>query len=289
MGVILIATLGTEAQVVTATLDLLFQRGVWIEEVIALHTALSDSPDELTSPIGSAVELLSEAFRTSPYHGRVRLTLVPFLDRFGKPLQDVDTPQATEAAFRCLYNQVRCAKQASHQVHLAISGGRKVLSLFAMSTAQLLCDEGDCIWYLHSAGDFLASKRLHPQPGDQVQLIPVPFLLWSQVSPVLSGLGEVEDPYEALKKARNQKLAERREQARSYLLGSLTPAELRVVSALAQEGLTDHQIAERLSLSPRTVEQHLRSAFIKAANHWELPSVTRAQLIVLLTPHFALE
>ena len=44
--------------------------------------------------------------------------------------------------------------------------------------------------------------------------------------------------------------------------GSLTPAELRVVR-LAEQGLTNPQIGERLFVSPRTVSTHLSHAFAK--------------------------
>jgi predicted ATPase/DNA-binding CsgD family transcriptional regulator len=48
----------------------------------------------------------------------------------------------------------------------------------------------------------------------------------------------------------------------SPLLGDLTPRELQVLRLLA-EGLTNAQIAERLSLSPKTVSSHLVSIFGK--------------------------
>lgn len=43
---------------------------------------------------------------------------------------------------------------------------------------------------------------------------------------------------------------------------NLTPAERRVI-ALVSEGLTNINIAERLSVSPRTVQRHLYSVFRK--------------------------
>lgn len=75
-------------------------------------------------------------------------------------------------------------------------------------------------------------------------------------------------------------------QARSFVLGALTPAEERVVSLLVREGLSDRQLAARLNLSTRTVEQQLRSAYGKAADHWELDSVNRAQLISILNLYY---
>jgi hypothetical protein len=56
------------------------------------------------------------------------------------------------------------------QVHLSIAGGRKTMAVFGMTAAQLLFDEHDRLWHLFSGGEFLVSKRLYPQPGDEVRL-----------------------------------------------------------------------------------------------------------------------
>ena len=84
-----------------------------------------------------------------------------------------------------------------------------------MATAQLLFYEGDHLWHLYPGGEFLESKRLHPQPGDQVHLIAIPVILWSQASPVFTDLKEIEDPFDAVERARQLKLGEKVEQARS--------------------------------------------------------------------------
>ena len=55
------------------------------------------------------------------------------------------------------------------------------------------------------------------------------------------------------------RFAEQRAQA---LPGGLTAREVEVLRLVA-EGLTDAQVAERLTLSPRTVSQHLRSVYNK--------------------------
>lgn len=283
---IMIATLGSEAQVVTAVFDILTRRGYSIAEVWAAHTSGETAEGDV---ITAAVDRLRQAFAEPPYFSRTSLQLVLMTDENSRPLTDVDTPHAMRAAFRCLYRLARQAKLDGRQVHWAISGGRKPLSLFAMSAAQMLCDEDDHLWYLVSSGEFLASKRLHPLPDDQATLIEVPFLTWSRVSPVWLGLGETDDPFEALEQARHLRTLERLEAARSYLLGSLTAGERRVVELLARYGLSDAEIAGRLTLSPRTVEQHLRAAYQKAANHWELADVSRAQLVALVNVYYAIQ
>ena len=122
-----------------------------------------------------------------------------------------------------------------------------------------------------------------------MHLIPIPVILWGQVSPILTDLSQVDDPYEAVERIRRLQLVEKVEQSRVYILGSLTAAERRVVELLVRDGLSDQELAERLVLSPRTVEEHLRSAYRKADAHWELVSVNRNKLISLLNLYYSLQ
>jgi CRISPR-associated Csx14 family protein len=280
---VLIATLGTEAQVVTAALDLLLEQSESIDDVSVVHTVAPGTD------ISRAVNRLREAFAIPPYIDQIHLNLVPLIDKEDQPLADIETPQAARVAFRALYKHVLDAKRSQKRVHLSIAGGRKSLAVYGMTTAQLLFDEGDRLWHLYSGGDFLESKRLHPEPGDRVHLIDIPVILWGQVSPVLTDLNEIEDPFEAVERVRQLRLGEKLEQARSFVLGSLTAAERRVVDLLVREGLSDIEIAERLVLSPRTVEGQLRSAYRKAADHWALEEVKRAGMIALLNLYYNLE
>jgi CRISPR-associated Csx14 family protein len=278
---VLIATLGTEPQVVTAALDLLLAQGVVISRVQVLHSVAPGTP------IARAVETLQEVFHGRDYTPPVPLDLQP-ASAGDQPLADVETPQASTAAFCCLYRLVHRAKRAGERVHLSIAGGRKNLAIYGMVTAQMLFDAQDCLWHLYSGGDFLASKRLHPLPGDDVHLLPIPVLLRSYISPALTGLRDVEDALAAVEHLRRIEVEERLAQARAFVNGSLSGAEQRPVALLVQQGLADAEIAAHLNLSPRTVEQHLRSAYGKAADHWELEDVSRTQLVALLSLYYAM-
>lgn len=281
MSTTLIATLGTEPQVVTAVIDLLTQQGERLTNIEVIHTSGGDPA------LTAAVNTLQEAFSQPPYRGEILASFIPLVDESGQPLADVQTPAAARSAFRTIYASIRAAKLSGRKVHLSIAGGRKTMALYGMTAAQLLFDEEDRLWYLFSAGEYLASKRLHPRPGDDVSLVPVPIILWTKYSPLGSELRTIEDPYEALRRVEELRLQEKREAARTFVLGSLTPAERKVVEVLVKEGLSDQEIGDRLVLSPRTVEQHLRSAYCKAAAHWEVESVNRAQLVGLLQWYYA--
>lgn len=268
----LIATLGTEPQVVTAAYDLLSAKGENIRSVQVVHTRAMEPA--LDRAVAVLRDLSSKSFP---------LFLVPLTDSHGFPLADVETPAASESVFRTLYKLVWEAKREGLRVHLSIAGGRKTLAVFGMTVAQLLFDDDDHLWHLFSAGEFLASKRLRPEPGDDVHLLDVPMIRWGQVSPVLWPLAGVSDPYEALERVRSLQLEEKREVARSFFLGVLTQGERRVVELLVREGLSDVALGRKLGISPRTVEQHLRSAYDKAAAHWQLEQITRPQLVALLS------
>jgi len=69
-----------------------------------------------------------------------------------------------------------------------------------------------------------------------------------------------------------------RRRTASFGWDALTPAELDV-ARLAAEGLTNKQIAEKLFVSPRTVQNHLSKAFGK------LGVKTRAELAAEAARH----
>jgi len=279
-GAVLIATLGSEAQVVTAALDLLRRKGEQIGRVEVVHTTAPGTP------VGEALARLQGEFAGNPDLAGVTLQLRALRTTRGQLLEDVETPEAARVAFRALYAAVRAAKLDGLRVHLCIAGGRKTMAVFGMAAAQLLFEPDDRLWHLHSWGAFLESKRMHPEAGDEVHLVSIPLILWGQVSPLLAGLDQVADPYEAVEKVQRSQLHQRYSAARAFVRSALTEAEERVVEALVRSGGSDARIAANLHLSPRTVERHLRSAYQKAAECWELETVSRTHLIALLNIYY---
>ncbi len=273
---VLLATLGTEAQVVTAAWSLLRAQG---EPIHAIEVLLTQAP-----AIRAAARRLEQAAAQKPLFPPLRF--VPLQDAQGRPLHDVITEADTRAAFTAIYRRLRAHKAQGHRVHFLIAGGRKPLALFGMAVAQLLFDAEDRLWHLYSAGDFLESKRLFPAPQDQVQLVPLPVVPWHRLAPALVALEGVEDPWQAVQRAWQLTLNERLARARRFVEEHLTEAERRVVALLVREGLSDRDLAARLHMSERTVGRHLSSAYTKAAAFWGLDRVQRAQLVALLHLYF---
>jgi len=272
----LIATLGNKPQVVTATLALLRQDGHVIEKVIVLHPVTPDSYGD------DAVQTLRQAFNAPPYANKTELNLIPIMDEKGLPFLEMENPQAIKGVFDTLYRCVWQEKQHNRRIHLSLAGGCKTLSIFAMVTAQLLFDDSDYLWHLHAGRDFLASSQLFPADTDHVHLISIPVLLRSFISPALTDLRDVPDPFEALEQIHRQDMRKKLRQGHDFVSQHLTKSEERVVALLVKEGLSSVEIASRLNNSKRTVENHLLIVCQKAAAHWEMPSVNRMQLITLL-------
>jgi CRISPR-associated Csx14 family protein len=276
----LIATLGSEAQVVTLTLDHLRESGERVERVVVVHTAAP------AGPVAEAMPRVRAEFESGYYAPAIELQTLQLNSAAG-PLTDVDTADGSAVAFKAIYQAVRAEKLAERRVHLSIAGGRKTMSVFGLAAAQMLFDQSDRLWHLVSYGRLLDEKRMHAQPGDDLSLVEIPVILWSAVSPVLTDLREVDDPFVAVERQRNLKVQEAIDEARAFVLGALSPAEKLAIDLLVREGLTDPQIAERLNLSKRTIEKQTGEARAKAAVHWGLESVSRTLLVKLLSVYYA--
>lgn len=278
---VLVATLGTEPQVVTLTLELLLRKGYGISEVVVVHTA-----GEKVRP---ALEALAAHFSGAEGY-RYRAVLVEGED--GRPVCDIESESDVAALLRTLYRTVLAEKRAGRLVHLCIAGGRKPMAVYGMVVAQLLFDEDDRVWHLLSEGWEPGEERvMQPRPGDRVWLVPVPVLRWSTVSPVLTELALRDDPWEAIQAQRAIWREEERRRKREFVEHWLTPAEREVVR-LACMGLGNAAIARRLGKSESTVANQLTSVYAKL-HKWrgfrsDVP-VSRAVLVRELSTYFALE
>jgi CRISPR-associated Csx14 family protein len=250
---ILVATLGTEPQVVTLALDALLGKEVQISRVVVVHTL----PD--TEPIRSSLADLRQEFLTRRYYGDQVLFVPHLLAGASGPLVDVITAQEIDDAFRSMYTLLRQFKLSGYHIHLSIAGGRKTMTLFAMAAAQILFDARDAVWHVVSAPHLLHTRQLHAAHPKDVTLVPVPVVHWGHLRP------------------------EDRTRQQIFMQEVLTPAEREVVQLLVNEGLSNAAIAERLSKSSKTVSHQLTSTYAKLADFYQLPEPPdRTMLLVLL-------
>lgn len=275
----LIATLGSEAQVVTLTIDLLRQQGRDVRQVLVLHTAAN------SAPMQEAVQRLND---TLPKDPRLCFELRVLQNTQGEALRDVDSPEAGVLVCRAVYSAIREIKMANqdpqtrHSIDLCLAGGRKTMSVYAMIAAQLLFEGEDAAWHLFSAGDLLREKRMHWQAGDEASLVSLPLLRYADVAPALFRLIESADPFAALNQAETQARAVRAARAREFWQYTLSPAEKACAKLLLCEGLADKQMAERLKKSRKTIESQLKSIYGKAELFFGVSPITGRVLASLL-------
>jgi CRISPR-associated protein Csx14 len=275
---IVIATLGTEPQVVTLALDQLRQKGYEISAAIVIHTA-----GEVVQP---ALDRLAREFSAM---AAVRYRPVPVEGPHG-PITDIATESDTAALLRTLYHVVRAEKRAGRVVHLSIAGGRKPMAVYGMVVAQLLFDDNDRLWHLLSEGWRPGDEQvMHARPGDRVWLVPVPVLRWSSVSPVMTELALHEDPWEAIQAQRTMRWAEDRRRKREFVEHWLTPAEREVVR-LACAGLDNAAIGRELGKRAKTVANQLTGIYAKL-HEWQGGNapVSRSVLVSTFATYFAAE
>lgn len=273
--IVLLATLGTQPQVITAGVHLLRRSGTAVARVRVFHT------HALT--IRQGLQALERVFLQ---HRLPPLERLPLHNEQGHPLEDVLTEAHMHNVFRIFYRVLDNHKRQGEVVHFLLAGGRKPLALFAMAAAQLLFDEQDRLWHLYSEPRFLESRAWFPHPEDDVRLVPIPLIPWHCMAPATAVLGPVADPWQAVNQARDWGLKARIHRARRFVEAELTSAERQVTALLVREGLGTRELARRLHMSEKTIHNHLNRVYQKAAVFWQLERVQRAQLVALLQPYF---
>ena len=275
---VMIATLGSEPQVITYTLDILGADHK-IDEVVVIHT------DDIN--ISRSIGILHKEF-TNAYPD-VALRPVLITGSSG-PVKDFLTQDDLNGLLGTLYIEVRRIRQSGRRIHMCISGGRKVMAVLAMCVAQLLFGPSDHVWYLITEGWRPGGEqKLHAGKSDKTFLLPVPVLRWNEAEILLRTVAELKDPNEVI--AWYKKLTHRAEEKRNneFVRHWLTRAEREVVR-LACLGFDNATIAAKLGKSEQTVANQLRGVYEKLRELLGFPEYTveRNVLSSRLAPYFSL-
>ncbi len=265
---VLVATLGTQPQVVTLAVDLLAEdEHVVVDEVFVIHTHADKG-----SPVGAAVARLNAEFSNERYRGRrCALQCIPIVRTDGRPVMDIRTPEDAQAAFHATFNTVKACKQQHRTVHLSIAGGRNSMVAYGAATAQILFDADDRLWHIISTETFEQSRALHRETPLDARLSLVPVLSWNALlSQAISAW--TEDPFQAF--AMQRKLAEQQEdQDRKAFLQTLTPREREVLVTFVEYNWNAQEIAQHLHLKSRTVEGYFGQIYEKMRDFYYLREV----------------
>lgn len=242
-----IATLGHEPQVVTIALDELIRRdpAIAFEEAVVIHT------DPLQPGVGDALARLDAEITSGAYASRVKAYRKLLIERDGRPLQDIYNEADAGAAFTAIYREIARHKRGGRIVHFNAAGGRKGMTAYGMASAQILFDADDRLWLLFSSQAFMRQRPqpLHAGADDDVHLIEIPVLRWSNTPPALTALVVFDDPVQALRQQRAMIEEEERARKAEFLETYLQPAEARLAIALVEAPLrTNDQVAIDLRL-----------------------------------------
>lgn len=249
---LLLATLGSEAQVVTLTLDLLRQRGYTIKRLVVLYTGGENSPARESLP------RLENELRTYSDYQHLGYEKVCFMDEGGAPLADILTPDQNRLIFRTTFETLKRLKQGNWIVHFSAAGGRKAMAAYALLSAQFLFDEEDRFWNLWSAPALLEDKRMHARAGE-AELIRLPIPPWH------IGLLRKES-----------------------FIEELPPAERAILRLLAW-GCSDEEIAKARVTTRGTIKTQVESVRNKVRAYFELDEMNvRYFLIREFGPYFDL-
>lgn len=282
MRTILMAPLGPQPQALTFCLALLRRQNVVVDELAVVHTDAEHEP--MRSALARLWPVLAEC------RPRLRVRQYPILAA-GRPLSDVVTAQQARAYLNTFYLALLELKQQRATIHMSVAGVRKLMTMYAMVAAQLLFDEGDRLWHLYTAPEVIQRGEFWPRPGDETMLVEVPVLRWSAAAPVLTRLGAITDPWDAVHEQEEQRRRTALALAATFVEQRLTRAEREVAALVMTEGFSNAEIAARLHKTEKTVVHQMSSILRKLAEHFALSAeatVDRTTLVRLVGGYYLL-
>ena len=264
---ILLATLGGQPQVVTFTLDLLL-KDFPISDVIVVHPATSQPR------LQHSLECLSKEFVGNYYKAANRV--IHFhshtLQLDGKPIDDiVDDPHA-DGTLNTIHQLIHDLKRQGHHIHLSVTGGRRLMSLLAISVAALNFDRHDHIWHIYTPQRIQEQARdghlMHVPDNSGVKLITGPFIslgayIYNQPQSFQQAQAGYNSQMDAQERARCESV-----------IKQLTPRAYETLRAFAR-GLSQQEVAKELGISTKTVDAYKTRLLDLCREAWTIEPGTR--------------
>ena len=256
MQTVMIATLGGQPQLITFALDELLQQGEAIREVIVLYLSKDGSR------VNQALALLAAEFTGDYYAYRnhpCRFRPMPLRDDLHR-LEDIQTKYQASAVAESLRDLILTRKQERQQLHVCVSGGRRMLSLLLTSIAQAHFSHYDKLWHIYTPDETQQSVRngaiMHAQPSDGVRLLEVPLTPLGTVYPMLQQLTGISTDV-----------------GQQQVVDKLKERPLMVLKLLAT-GASKEEVATKMHVSKHTVDSHIKTIYNACREVWPEREIT---------------
>ena len=267
LGHVMIATIGTEVPIVTVAIDVLHQtQHITFAEVVIIHTEpTSQDNSEVAKRLNAAMDRLAQEMSVYMKTGIVKHWRKVRLERRnGQPMPDIWDEHDEDILFNKIDTEVQHQIIENRVVHLNAAGGRKSMTLYAMSVAHLRFRDHDRLWLLVSSDDFIASRATHMRNPFDAKLIRVPVI-------------RPANSYEHVLLQRGQVL--KHPKIKDIHHAVLTP--------IVRTGASNDEIADLLHISVKAVESRLKQLIaILSELLMEEGIQNRMDLIRIFAPYY---
>ena len=260
---VLLATLGGQPQVVTFTLDLLLKDNFPISEVIVIH------PKAAQPRLHHALACLNAEFAGDFYKTAKRTmhfrSHVLYLDH--TPIDDITDDAHADGTLDTIHRLISDLKRKGYYIHLSVTGGRRLMSLLAVSVASLNFDRHDHIWHIYTPDNIKEQakngKLMHAPEESGVRLIKGQFI----------SLGAyIFDQSQSFRSVQQEQLSQMdaQEHARcANVVRQASQRELDVLRAFAK-GLDQQGVALELGIASRTIDGHKTKLLEMCRTEWAI-------------------
>jgi len=229
-------------------LDVLLPRYHYTEIGI-IHT------DRIESGIAAAYKVLIPHLES--YYTDCEIVTHELVQDVYKPLMDITDQATAQAYFYGLMEVIRVYRQQFIPVHLLVSGGRKAMSVYATVAATYLFGEQDRVWTVLTEPKWMTNGVFHLPAGNQdaAHVVELPLIPSNMPAGAMTSLEVVAN----------------RRSPRQRFLESLSKQEAALAEVFRQHPYaTNDQLGEILGKANRTVENQLRSIYIKMFDHFDM-------------------